>query len=306
LSRSLGKSPSAVIDDFLPSGLAQAMRDDIENHFSAPESHRAATHQVWNYWCVPELYTYLRTAPDKVIARESLEQFMARLKAWSIDYCGMAEVTRPYLSLYVPGCAQGLHNDSGNGRFAFLYSLTRNERRTTGGETILLRAGDHFRQNLNRPSAGRGFYDLIEPRFNRLVIFDDRLVHGVTRLEGVMDPMQGRFVLHGHLRETPPIVTGPTAAALMPEFDRHLQEAIKLPPELAGHHGPLVLRIRIDDGQVESCQVITDRVIHPDANNTAWAPWLAELMLRIRSFRATAGAGEIIQPLMFGNPVNLR
>jgi hypothetical protein len=131
-------------------------------------------------------------------------------------------------------------------------------------------------------------------------------VHGVTRLEGVMDPMQGRFVLHGHLRETPPIVTGPTAAALMPEFDRHLQEAIKLPPELAGHHGPLVLRIRIDDGQVESCQVVTDRVIHPDANNTAWATWLAELMLRIRSFRATAGAGEIIQPLMFGNPVNLR
>ena len=302
----LGQNAYAVIDDFLSEELALAMRNDIESHFAAPDRHRAETHQIWNYWFVPELYTYLRTIPEKIIAPTSVDQFIARLKNWSTGYCGMAEVTRPYLSLYVPGCHQGLHNDSGNGRFAFVYSLTRNPRRTTGGETILLREGDHFRENLSRPNAGQSFYDLVEPRFNRLAIFDDRMLHGVTRLEGAMDPIEGRFVLHGHLSETPAIVTSPNAGAIMPGFHQQLQEAVTLVPELASHHGPLVLRIRIDAaGQVQSCDVVTDRVIHPDARNTAWAPWLAELILRIRAFRMAPGAGvsEIMQPLMFGKPL---
>ena len=52
-----------------PAGLpAREMRRDIDTHFSAPEQHRADTHQVWNYWFVPDSYTYLRTAPEKVIA----------------------------------------------------------------------------------------------------------------------------------------------------------------------------------------------------------------------------------------------
>src|SRR5207302_3836255 len=99
-------------------------------------------------------------------------------------------------------------NDSDNGQFAFVYSLTRNERKTTGGETIVLREGDLFRRNLDTPQAGRGFYETIAPRFNRLVVFDDRLVHGVERIEGSMDPTEGRFVLHGHVRATGPVVVG--------------------------------------------------------------------------------------------------
>jgi Rps23 Pro-64 3,4-dihydroxylase Tpa1-like proline 4-hydroxylase len=306
MSTTLGQNSYAVIDDFLPIELAHSMRQDIENHFATPEAHRGETHQIWNYWFIPELYTYLRTTPEKVIAAGPLEQFLARLKAWSINYCGMAQVTRPYLSLYVPGCQQGLHNDSGNGRFAFVYSLTLNERRTTGGETIVLRAGDHFRENLERPGAGRGFYDLIEPRFNRLAIFDDRMLHGVTRLEGSMDPAQVRFVLHGHLSETAAIVSSRDTAALMPQFHQQLQAAVTLVPELAGYHGPLVLRIVINGaGQVQSCDVVTDRVTHPDPRNTAWAPWLAGLISRIRAFHLTptGDVSEVVQPLMFGKPL---
>ena len=58
------RAPAAVFDDFLPKDLAEAMRADIDAHFAKPEAHRPDTHQVWNYWFVPESYTYLRTLPE--------------------------------------------------------------------------------------------------------------------------------------------------------------------------------------------------------------------------------------------------
>jgi hypothetical protein len=107
-----------IVDNFLPADMAAAMRQDIEIHFGTPGSRRAETHQVWNYWFVPNLYTYLRTSPDKVIRREYVEQFMRSLENWSCKSLGMNRVGYPYLSLYVSGCRQALHNDAKNGRFA--------------------------------------------------------------------------------------------------------------------------------------------------------------------------------------------
>src|SRR5258708_2203389 len=117
-----------IVDNFLPVELAEAMRLDIDNHFSNPAAHQADTHQLWNYWYVPELYTYLRTLPEKVIAKASVDRLMGRLRAWSADTLGLASVSWPVLSLYVAGCRQNLHNDSANGRFGFVYSLTRDDR----------------------------------------------------------------------------------------------------------------------------------------------------------------------------------
>ena len=113
----------------------------------------------------------------------------------------MGKVTWPYLSLYVDGCQQRLHNDSTNGRFGYVYSLTWDERKTIGGETIVLKEGDLFRAIWADAPPVPGCYDLIEPRFNRLTMFDDRMTHGVQRVEGSMDPVEGRFVLHGHISE---------------------------------------------------------------------------------------------------------
>jgi hypothetical protein len=61
-----GLAPVAVFGNFLPKDLAEAMRADIDAHFAKPGAHRPNTHQVWNYWFVPELYTYLRTSPEKI------------------------------------------------------------------------------------------------------------------------------------------------------------------------------------------------------------------------------------------------
>ena len=87
----LVRSPQAavlVIDDFLAPEFAAAMRQDIDAHFAEPGSHRADIHQVWNYWFVPELYTYLRTTPEKIIRHDRVAGFVSALQAWSLDALG--------------------------------------------------------------------------------------------------------------------------------------------------------------------------------------------------------------------------
>ena len=291
-----------VVDDFLPPELAELMRLAIDDHFAHPET-QGADHQVWNYWFVPELYAYLRTAPERLIQPAHVNDFYERLRTWSITTLGLAQVSWPFLSLYVAGCRQGLHNDARNGRFGFVYSLTRNQRRTSGGETIVHRQGDPARALMTEAGAGRAFFDAIEPRFNRLVVFDDRLPHAVERLEGSMDPREGRFVLHGHLSESGPIVAG----ALPPDgIGTIAADAVKGFAESAfldGYHGLLTLRLEVQaDGAVSSCRLLLDRVLHPDPNDRRWAGLASDLVTRFSAlaFPAASGPSLVIVPLAFG------
>jgi len=302
------RSPILVADDFLPLELAVGMRQDIDTHFADPGAHRAATHQVWNYWFVPELYTYLRTTPEKIIRRDRVDAFMRALQAWSIATLGMGNVTWPCLSLYVGGCRQGLHNHAANGRFAFVYSLTRDQRRTVGGETLVLREGDPLRGNLARASAGAGFYDLIEPKFNRLIVFDDRLPHAVERIEGSMDPIEGRLVLHGHLSESGTMITGALAGTVVEEALVGLLRdfAEQNSARIALYQGPLALRLVISAaGSVQTCNILVDRVIHEDPHHIEWEVLRADLVNRIKGLKFPPAPGEttITKPLVFGVPL---
>ena len=294
-----------VIDDFLPREFAAAMRADIDAHFSTPYQHRPETHQVWNYWFVPQTYTYFRTQPEKVIQRSSVERFMGLLSAWSLETLGLGRLSWPYLSFYISGCRQGLHNDTGNGRFAFVYSLTRNERRSTGGETVVMRPGDPFLRHLRTASAGGAVHELIEPRFNRLVVFDDRLIHGVQLVEGAMNPADGRFVLHGHIEESAPVVTGPlppeqVLQCLRPAlegFDRELAERV------SRYDGPLVLRLTIaPGGRISSLNVVLDRVFTEQEDGAGWKVIRSRLVELVGTVIFPAGASEtsVTLPLRFG------
>jgi hypothetical protein len=299
----MSSAPLIVIDGFLPAELALQMRRDIDEHFASPHLHRPETHQVWNYWFVPELYTYLRANPEKVIGRERVTAFHGALRDWSMAMLGMANVTWPYLSLYVGGCRQGWHNDSLNGRFGFVYSLTRDLRRTIGGETLVQRESDPFRANLVRPQAGRGFYEMVEPRFNRLLVFDDRLPHAVERIDGSMDPVEGRFVIHGHLSEGGAIVEGalPGDAVAEPvgELLRRFHDDSAAAAAL--YHGPLVLRLWISPaGAVADCTILLDRVMHPDPGHADWEALRARLIERLRSAAFPAAAGETVLTLPVG------
>jgi 2-oxoglutarate-Fe(II)-dependent oxygenase superfamily protein len=297
-------APVMVVDGFLPLELAREMRRDIEAHFADPEGHNAEIHQVWNYWFVPDMYTYLRTAPEKVVDRDRIEAFHNALCDWSIAMLGMPKVTWPYLSLYVSGCRQGWHNDTRNGRFAFVYSLTRNERQTIGGETMVQRDVDPFRAYLTRAAAGHSFYDTIEPKFNRLIVFDDRLPHAVERIDGSMDPTEGRFVLHGHLSEGGTIIEGPlpvkSVAGPLMELLRQFKDEYSA--EAALYNGPLVFRLTVDaDGAVAGCEVIVDRVIHLDRGHVGWPALRAKMQARFKDLRfPPAAAGSVVvQPVLF-------
>jgi len=305
------KAPAMLVDDFLPADLANAMRADLEAHFANPHQHRPETHDVWNYWYVPGLYTYLRTRPERVLARDRVEQFVSRLQRWSTEHLGMGSVSWPFLSLYVNGCSQGLHNDSKNGRFGYVYSLTSPERRTIGGETLLLKEGDLARRNARAANAGAGLYDLIEPRFNRLVLFDDRLVHGVQRVAGSMDPLDGRCVMHGHIDQTGPIILGALPIeAVRDGISTAIQRfATEKTTSIASYHGPIVFRLTIAaDGRVSGLRVLLDRVFDEQSNDARCEVAkinLAEALAQ-SLFPAAAGETTVTLPVTFGGPVGRR
>jgi hypothetical protein len=254
-----------LVDDFLPEEDGLAMRADIEEHFSNPAQHTPSVHQVWNYWHVPGSYTYLRTSPEKVIAKEKVENFVERLRIWSAQNLGFAAVTWPYLSLYVPGCSQGLHNDSTNGRLGFVYSLTPNSRQTIGGETVLVQDRDLFRSNLDTAAAGTGLYDLVPPQFNRLILFDDRIPHAVQRVDGSMDPLQGRIVLHGHISEAGVVAEGALPGEVV---QTTINDALRDVREFVDStvKGPLVFQLEIGtSGKVEASRILFDRLATSDS-----------------------------------------
>jgi 2OG-Fe(II) oxygenase superfamily len=302
------RSAHLVCDDFLPDDVAAAMRQDIDDHFDKPGTHLPETHQVWNYWHIPQLYTYLRTNCDKIIELTRVQQFMAALTDWSVRTLGMGYITWPYLSLYVGGCKQGIHNDSTNGRFAFVYSLTKNERQTSGGETIVLKEGDPFRSRLTRPGAGTTFYDRIAPKFNRLAVFDDRMPHAVERVEGSMDPVEGRFVLHGHISESGPIVQGPLAAAAVGAcVDDGISGLLAdIEARAERYHGPVVLRFDVlPSGDVADAGIILDRVARGDEmgkNAEAVAAELLDAVAKLKFPNAPA-VSQATVPVIVGGPL---
>lgn len=296
------RAPHMAVDEFLPRSVADEMRGAIDAHFEEPYRHRSDTHQIWNYWYVPDLYTYLRTRPEKVIPPALAKRFHDALSHWARETLGMAGVTWPFLSLYIDGCQQGLHNDSTNGRFGYVYSLTWDDRKTIGGETIVLREGDLFRSNMTNGSAGMTLYDLIPPRFNRLAIFDDRMPHGVQRVEGAMDPLEGRFVLHGHISEGGPIVQGPLSdEAVAAALDEQLGAHIAALSRQGCLHGPLVLRIAIAPaGDVRSVVPLVDRLARFDGGPSG--DDVAEIvnMAAAMRFPSADAATYVNAPLMIG------
>ena len=175
---------------------------------------------------------------------------------------------------------------------------------TIGGETLVRRETDSFRTNLTRPQAGRGFYEIVEPRFKRLLLFDDRLPHAVERIDGSMDPVEGRFVLHGRVSEGGPIVEGalPPAAIAEPIIDILQQFRDQTSAAAALYHRPLMLRLRVAPaGGVADCAVLHDRVLH-DPGHADWRVLRTRLVDWFRNavFPPAAGETLVVQPVAFG------
>jgi hypothetical protein len=294
-----------VIDDFFAE--AAALRSGIDAHFAEPAKHRPESHQVWNYWHVPGLYTYLRTSPEKVLPRALVERFVSRLRAMSLFRYGLGEVTWPYLSLYVAGCQQGLHNDAKNGRFGYVYSLTRwDERKFLGGETLIFKEQDYFGSSaVTLPNAGLGLYELVPARFNRLLLFDDRLLHAVPRLEGTMVPQDGRIVLHGHVSEGPVAVTGTLAREAAEAVVERERAALNrcVAEAGAGLAGLVTVRLTLDaEGKVLKDEILFDRLLPTGrgAADSAGAVAAVREFLKKLAFPEAEASSLVTVPVAFG------
>jgi len=259
---------------------------------------------VWDYWHVPGQYTHLRTPAWTYFPRTVYAAFHRRLVAWGRATLGCHDISPPWLSCYVDGCGQQLHGDLPHGPFAFVLSLTR-ARTFTGGETLLVRDEvldfwDDFRsvRAVEEPDLVRA----IEPRFNRLVVFDPRIPHGVREVRGTRDPRAGRLVLHGWFVQPRPFVQGPLrAATLASRVDDLLG---KLPALLGDLPLAGLVSLAFDvtrTGAVARARVLADttRVSRPFERERRRV--VARIVSAIRGWRfgAQRGTSQITLPLVF-------
>lgn len=231
---------------------------------------------VWDYWHVPGEYTHLRTPAFQYFPRALYERFHRQLVRFGREQLGCHDISPPWLSCYVEGCRQEPHRDEPHGPLAFVYSLTPwSGRKFSGGETFI-----------TKPKT------LIEPRFNRLTIFNPHLEHGVRAVKGELDPRKGRLVIHGWFVNPRPFWVGPMAA---PEVQAALSQIVggRLAADLGS--GFLSLRIQIKpQGRVAQIQVLQNMLLAGQERS------LANFLGQIKALRfpTKGGATRLTLPLM--------
>jgi hypothetical protein len=255
-----------VVDRFARE--SSSLRRTFDERFADPRVARGDRF-VWDFWHVPGQYTALRTPAWTYFPKRDYEAFHKRLVSWGRRVLGCHDISPPWLSCYVEGCSQQLHGDLPHGPWAFVYSLTRWTQRTfRGGETIMLRDAvlDFWSdfvsvRSVEEPHVVRS----IEPKFDRLVVFDPRVPHGVRPVTGTLDPREGRLVIHGWFVQPRPFIEGPLRATdLAPRIDELSAALGKYFESSAPIAGLLSLGFRVDGrGAARDVRVLSDTTRTP-------------------------------------------
>ena len=293
----------AIVDRFAPEG--RSLRAHLDERLGSP--HVASPGRfVWDFWHVPGQYTVLRTPAWTFFPREVYERFHSRLVWWGRRTLGCHDVSPPWLSVYVEGCGQELHGDLPHGPFAFVYSLTRwSGRPFRGGETEILRDEvldwwDGFRstRRAERPELAR----VVEPRFDRLVVFDPRIPHLVRTVRGTLDPREGRVVVHGWFVSPRPFVEGSLDAEELSPRIEALSEAILPRAARLPVAGLLSLGFRVTPGgEARDVQVLSDTTRTPRAAERERRRLVAAIRGHVGSWRfpRRRGPSRVTLPLVF-------
>ncbi len=292
-----------IVDRFAEE--ARDLRATFDERFAEPRSTRADRF-VWDWWHVPGQYTALRTPAWTYFPRRVYESFHRRLVAWGRETLGCHDISPPWLSLYIEGCRQELHGDLPHGPFAFVYSLTNWSKRTfAGGETLLLRDEvldfwHDFRSV--RSVEEHELLRAVEPRFDRLTVFDPRIPHGVRTVTGTRDPREGRLVIHGWFVQPRPFVRGPLSVralgARLDELTAQLGSWLGDLPIA----GVLALALTVDRrGDAQNVRVLSDTTRVPRTDERERARLVRRLRQSVASwkFGKQRAASEVTLPLVF-------
>jgi hypothetical protein len=187
-----------VIANFWPR--ADEARARYERFMGDPQAHSFnSEHQCWDYWHLPDVYCYLRTDAMKVLGSDLVADFLACLDELCLSELNGVSPRSPWMSLHLEGMRHEIHNDSENGVYGYVYSLTRNPNAFSGGQTCVARQLVFDALEPRQSNAWQGYFEVIPPLYDQLTLFDDRLPHMVPVVQGTMNPLQGRLCLTGHL-----------------------------------------------------------------------------------------------------------
>lgn len=258
------------VDGFYPG--AKRLREVFDRRFSDP-LRAGAERFVWDYWHVPGEFTQLRTPAYQYFPQAEYVRFHRHLVRFGREQLGCHDISPPWLSCYVEGCRQEAHQDLPHGPLAFVFSLTNwQTRKFRGGETFIV-----------KPKT------LIEPKFNRLTLFNPALVHGVKQVRGTHDPREGRLVINGWFVNPRPFWTGPlTANDVQNAFDEGLRSLIPqtLEPGFAS------FRMNISaSGEVRAIKTLVETFSTPAMSRT-----LERGLKKIR-FARRQGASRLTFPI---------
>ena len=292
-----------IADGFSPE--ARALRAVFDERFKDPRIARGDRF-VWDFWHVPGQYTALRTPAWQYFPKKLYEAFHTRLVEWGRRTLGCHDISPPWLSCYVSGCRQELHGDLPHGPFAFVFSLTPwSKRRFTGGETMLVRDGvlDFWTDFASERSLEEGdVLRLVPAKFNRLVAFDPRIPHGVRRVEGTMDPREGRLVIHGWFVQPRPFVEGPVERQELSERIAVLSEAIGKAAQELPVAGALCLGFDVTaSGKTARVRTLSDttRVPGPfEADRKRLVRAISSVVGSFR-FKSRRAASKVTLPIVF-------
>jgi hypothetical protein len=294
-----------VVNDFFPE--AESMRAAFDARVR--DTYRQDLN--WQYFCAPQMYTYLRTVPAQIFPKPMFGRFMQYLKEWCLENAGLIPTGDPNLHLMINGCTLALHSDFHNGTCAFVYSLTRwDTRKFSGGETLLLKDGQpsYKKHHVH----GDSLYELVPARFNQLLLFDDRIVHGTQTIEGNMDPLEGRIAMVGHLRPTSPVVTGALDAGAVREvlfsLYQQVQERVAATLDYKDVQGTFSFRLPVAaNGSVSAIAPLTDNLVTAESgydacDNVEAVREIIQEELQALKFPPADGESSIIAALLIPVP----
>jgi hypothetical protein len=295
-----------TVDDFAPAAEAEGLRGVFDERFRDPRSARGDRF-VWDWWHVPGQYTALRTPAWEYFPKALYEKIHRRIVAWGREALGCHDISPPWLSCYVEGCGQQLHGDLPHGPWAFVYSLTRWKGRAfRGGETLIVRDEvlDFWRDFVSERSVEEpDVLTAVEPRFNRLTVFDPRLPHGVRPVTGTHDPREGRLVIHGWFVQPRPLVEGPLTGAQLQRGVDAVTERIA--PWLDGSlpvSGLLSVGFHVTpSGEVRDAKVLSDTTRVPGSDEARRKRFLREVLKAVGEtrFAKRAKGSRVTLPLVF-------
>ena len=273
----------------------------------------------WDLWHVPNQYRLLRTPAYLFFPKQIYEPFHQSLALWGREVLGCHDLSPPWLSAYVDGCEQQFHADLPHGPWAFVYSLTPWKKSTSGappfrgGETLLLKEEvlKFWEQKNLGDETGLEQAQVLEripPYLDRLIVFDPRIPHGVSRVDGPKSVLDARLVIHGWFVNPRPFIQGKLKErALASAIDQLLSSLDRLLQEQQWSGARLQGMLSVSFCVGELGQVVLPKVLVSSLRAPARWPQLPErvashLVGRVSELNFGAGArgSKVTLPILFG------